>query len=108
MAGPFPVEINHIKAKGVVRITWDDGHAGDYPQDFLRGWCPCAGCQGHGGGVKFHPVPDAVLAQIGAVGNYAIQFFWQDGHETGIYTFEFLRALCPCAECKSSAQEAEG
>jgi DUF971 family protein len=108
MASPFPVEINHIKAKGVVRITWDDGHAGDYPQDFLRGWCPCAGCQGHGGGVKFHPVPDAVLAQIGAVGNYAIQFFWQDGHETGIYTFEFLRALCPCAECKSLAQEAEG
>jgi DUF971 family protein len=108
MAGPFPVEINHIKAKGVVRITWDDGHAGDYPQDFLRGYCPCAGCQGHGSGVKFHAAPDAVLAQIGAVGNYAIQFFWQDGHETGIYTFEFLRALCPCVECKSSAQEAEG
>ena len=108
MAAPSPVEINHIKAQGVVRITWDDGHAGDYPQDYLRGFCPCAGCQGHGGGVKFHAAPDAVLAQIGAVGNYAIQFFWQDGHETGIYTFEFLRALCPCAGCKSLAQEAEG
>lgn len=104
MANPVPVEINHIKEKGLVRITWEDGHAGDYPRDYLRGYCPCAGCQGHGGQLKFIPVSDAKLAEISTVGNYAIQFRWQDGHDTGIYTFEFLRALCPCPECKKPSE----
>jgi DUF971 family protein len=107
MGAPSPVEINHIKSKGAVRVTWDDGHVGEYAQDYLRGFCPCAGCQGHGGELKFHPSPDAVLAAISGVGNYAIMFHWQDGHETGIYTYQFLRALCPCAECKSRAEAAE-
>jgi DUF971 family protein len=34
------------------------------------------------------------------VGNYALRFRWSDGHDTGIYTFDFLRRLCPCAECE--------
>ncbi|HEX9443627.1 MAG TPA: DUF971 domain-containing protein [Candidatus Binatia bacterium] len=107
MAAPVPVEINHIKAQGVVRVTWDDGHVGEYPEAHLRGYCPCAGCQGHGGDIKFIAVPDATLAGIGAVGNYAILFRWRDGHETGIYTFEYLRHLCPCAECQSRASESQ-
>jgi DUF971 family protein len=107
VANPVPVEINHMKEKGLVRITWDDGHVGDYPQNYLRGYCPCASCQGHSGGIKFISVPDAKLAEIGAVGNYAILFQWQDGHNTGIYTFEYLRALCPCPGCKESNAHAE-
>ncbi|HEY1266366.1 MAG TPA: gamma-butyrobetaine hydroxylase-like domain-containing protein [Candidatus Binatia bacterium] len=39
------------------------------------------------------------------VGNYAIMFRWGDGHETGIYTFQYLRSLCPCEECKQHAGE---
>jgi DUF971 family protein len=107
MAAHIPTEINFIKASGVVRVTWDDGHVGEYPQDYLRGFCPCASCQGHGGELKFNPNPDAVVAAIGPVGNYAILFRWQDGHDTGIYTFDFLRSLCPCAECKSVNEQAE-
>ncbi|HEY2989208.1 MAG TPA: DUF971 domain-containing protein [Candidatus Binatia bacterium] len=107
MAGAFPIEINHVKGKGLVRITWDDGHVGEYAQDYLRGYCPCASCQGHGGRIKFISVPDAVLAEISGVGNYAIQFHWQDGHATGLYTFDYLRALCPCADCKKLSEEAE-
>ncbi len=102
-----PTEINHIKADRLVRVTWDDGHAGDYAEEYLRGWCPCAGCQGHSGGVKFIPVEDSALAGISAVGNYAIMFHWKNGHDTGIYTYEFLRALCPCAECKNLSESAE-
>lgn len=100
MAKRFPVEINHIKEKGVVRVTWEDGHTGDYPREYLRGYCPCALCQGHEAGVKFTGVPGAKLGEISTVGNYAIQFTWDDGHSTGIYTFDYLRSLCPCPECK--------
>ena len=100
MASPIPVEINHRKEKGVVRVTWEDGHVGEYGCEYLRGYCPCALCQGHGAKIKFVEVPDAKLAEISAVGNYAIQFTWQDGHNTGIYTFDYLKSLCPCPECK--------
>lgn len=103
MQAALPVEINHVKKESKVRITWDDGHVGEYPEDYLRGYCPCALCQGHEAatGPKFIPVPDARLQEISAVGNYAIEFRWHDGHSTGIYTYDYLRALCPCAECKA-------
>jgi len=52
--------------------------------------------------VKFIEVEDSELAEISAVGNYAIQFQWKDGHNTGIYTFDYLRALCPCSACKDA------
>jgi DUF971 family protein len=94
----FPTEINHVKSAGVVRITWDDGHVGEYAEAYLRGYCPCALCQGHGSQRKFISMPEAKLQNIHAVGNYAIEFAWQDGHSTGIYTYEYLRSICPCAE----------
>lgn len=100
-----PVEVDHRKENGVVRITWDDGHVGDYPREYLRGYCPCALCQGHGSGVRFVEVRDARIAEISPVGNYAIQFRWEDGHSTGIYTFDYLRSLCPCAECEALKKE---
>jgi DUF971 family protein len=111
MSGHVPVEIHHMRQEGLVRITWDDGHVGEYPREYLRGYCPCALCQGHGGAVKFIAAPDARLAEITAVGNYAIQFGWEDGHNTGIYTYDYLRSLCACPQCKSSkagAAEKEG
>jgi DUF971 family protein len=99
MANSYPTEINHIKSRGVVRITWDDGHVGEYDQTYLRGYCPCAMCQGHGAQRRFIDSPDAKLQEICAVGNYAVEMHWHDGHSTGIYTFDYLRALCPCHEC---------
>jgi DUF971 family protein len=105
MESRYPTEINHVKSTGIVRITWEDGHAGDYPEAYLRGYCPCALCQGHGARRKFVSVPDAKLREIRAVGNYAIEFIWQDGHSTGIYTYEYLRSICPCAACKDRQAE---
>jgi DUF971 family protein len=99
MAAAVPTEINHIKSRGAVRITWDDGHVGEYEQEYLRGYCPCAMCQGHGAQQRFNAVPRSVLTGIRGVGNYAIELFWQDGHSTGIYSFDYLRSLCPCANC---------
>jgi DUF971 family protein len=101
MAAHFPTEINHVKAAAIVRITWDDGHVGEYSEEYLRGYCPCALCQGHGATRRFIEVPGAKLAGIGAVGNYAIEFRWHDGHSSGIYTYDYLRDLCPCPACKA-------
>ncbi|MFQ5682760.1 MAG: gamma-butyrobetaine hydroxylase-like domain-containing protein [Candidatus Binatia bacterium] len=98
----LPIEINHIKEKELVRVTWADRHTGDYPGEYLRGYCPCAVCQGHGTGVKFIQAPGAKLTEISTVGNYAIQLNWNDGHNTGIYTFDYLRSLCPCPQCKET------
>ncbi len=95
----YPTEINYNKASGVVRISWNDGHIGEYTPQYLRGYCPCALCQGHGIDRNFIPVPDAQIEEIRAVGNYAIEFRWHDGHSTGIYSYDYLRALCPCAAC---------
>lgn len=108
VAQPVPVEINHVKAQGIVRVTWSDGHVGDYPEAHLRGYCPCALCQGHGssGEKKFIDAPEVALAGIEPVGNYAISFSWADGHRTGIYTFDYLRGLCPCPECRSKGSPA--
>lgn len=98
----LPTEINHVKSRGLVRVTWDDGHVGEYSEEYLRGYCPCALCQGHGGERRFISVPGARLQEIRAVGNYAIEFRWQDGHSTGIYSYDYLRSLCPCATCRGS------
>ena len=38
------------------------------------------------------------LERVDSVGNYAIQLAWKDGHSFGIYTWEYLRELCPCGE----------
>ena len=103
-----PIEINHIRDKGLVRVTWDDGHVGDYPREYLRGYCPCAMCQGHGGKINFIEGAESGLREISPVGNYAIQFTWNDGHSTGIYTFDYLRALCPCADCEAAREAAQG
>lgn len=45
------------------------------------------------------------LDRISVVGNYALQLHWADGHETGIYTYHYVRALCPCDECRTASGE---
>ncbi len=104
-----PIEVHRRADERVVRITWSDDHAGEYPFAYLRGWCPCAGCQGHGGDKRYIHAGNTDLDKISVVGNYALQFHWGDGHETGIYTYRYLRELCPCDACSSatSAEKAE-
>lgn len=80
-------------------IDWADGHKGVYPHEVLRGYCPCAGCQGHSGEIRFISGGDTSIKTIEPVGDYALHVAWGDGHDTGIYTFRYLRALCQCDEC---------
>ena len=90
-----PVEVRRVGTEGV-RITWRDGHVSDYPNSYLRMRCPCALCRERPPaepGAGLYPV------QIGVVGRYALAIQWSDGHDTGIYSYQTLRALCPCDRC---------
>ena len=84
-------------------VEWADGHTGRYTNELLRGYCPCAGCQGHSGEIKFIAGQNAVLDAIEEVGNYGLCFTWGDGHNSGIYAYRYLRELCGCAACAPSA-----
>ena len=83
-------------------IDWADGHKGEYPHEVLRGYCPCAGCQGHSGEIRFLETTDTQqeLEDLEPVGNYALALHWFDGHASGIYSYVYLRALCQCAACR--------
>ncbi|MBW2280219.1 MAG: DUF971 domain-containing protein [Deltaproteobacteria bacterium] len=82
-----------------LRILWADGHECLYPVRLLRLACRCATCIDEWSGKPLLDeagVPDDVRPErIAPVGRYALRFDWSDGHDTGIYTFEVLRALCP-------------
>jgi DUF971 family protein len=107
MKGAHPTEIERRPATRTLRILWSDGHEAEYEYDDLRGYCPCAGCQGHGAHkVEFQPPERPVEPlTIRPVGNYAISFHWSDAHSTGIYRFDFLRSICPCDECRAGREE---
>jgi DUF971 family protein len=96
-----PSQIKRDSAANELVITWDDGHISTFPIKFLRDECPCAGCKGEVlFGKVYKPAPLTVfqegmyeLAAIKAVGQYAIQLVWKDGHDTGMYSWEYLQAL---------------
>ncbi len=102
----MPTEVRRLAEVRRLRIAWTDGHVGEYAYDYLRGYCPCAACQGHTGfEIRFHQPPAPVEpTAIQLVGNYALSFLWSDGHATGIYRFDFLRDICPCPLCRPPSQ----
>jgi DUF971 family protein len=89
-----------------LRMTWSDGHESRYPYRYLRGYCPCAACQGHRAAWEFVPNDGPLLTRIEEVGNYALNLTFADSHATGIYSFEILRTLCPCDACRALQAEA--
>ena len=99
---PEPLEVRHEKAARRVVVTWEDGHVSTFGLDYLRSWCPCAGCQGHAPVARYLDLAGQELTHLEAVGNYAIAFTWHDGHSTGIYSFRDLRARCPCPVCTAA------
>src|SRR5436189_4555003 len=99
---PVLTEVRRLPTLPGYRLTWSDGHAAEFGDSYLRGWCPCALCQGHDNvEIVFHPPAGLVQAgSVQPVGSYGISITWSDGHATGIYRFAFLREICPCAECR--------
>jgi DUF971 family protein len=94
-----PVEVRAPDGARQLEIDWADGHTGIYPHRILRGFCPCAHCQGHQGPIRFVEGGSLELRSIDEAGRYALRLLWEDGHGTGIYHYAFLRALCACRVC---------
>ena len=101
-------------------IEWKDGHLSRYTFAFLRDACPCALCDeergksGREAGQPVQPAPGELLMYKAAakpvsaegVGKYAIKFNWNDGHQLGIYSWQWLRQICPCDECRENRVKA--
>ncbi len=108
---PASVKI-HVSTGAGVDIVWSDDHASHYDFAYLRDQCPCATCnderQKKEAFAQSSAAPSAVLPMFKpkatarsahAVGNYAVQITFSDGHSTGIYSFDHLRTICPCGVC---------
>lgn len=97
-----PLEIASLKNEGI-RIKWADGHAAVYPAPYLREQCQCASCVDEWSGEKritASQIPEDIHSSlIETKGRYAISIHWSDGHDTGIYPFDYLRKICPCHQC---------
>ncbi len=95
--------VTHVRTEADgVHLAWDDGHGSHFRHRYLRGNCPCAICvvEGTNQRVVFEKdVPEDVYAVDWIqVGQYGVQMLWSDTHMTGIYTFDYLRHLCPCPQ----------
>lgn len=99
----FPIDMRKLEARKI-GITWNDGHEGVYTMRLLRAKCPCAECVDEVSGkrmISLDDVPNEITAlEARPVGRYAYQFVWSDRHDTGIYTYSYLRSLCECEQCK--------
>lgn len=104
------VRVRSPRGAHTTEIEWGDGHLGVYPHKILRGFCPCAGCQGHSGEINFIEVSGIGLEldEIEKVGSYALALKWFDGHTTGIYSYRYLRSLCHCDACRAERDGAKG
>lgn len=107
-----PIRLNLIKDRQL-EIDWQDGKRCVYPIAYLRSMCPCAQCKvvraGEPAPADTAPAPkkarlmilpgnyalplSAVSAEL--VGNYALRIEWSDQHGSGIYSFTYLREICP-------------
>jgi len=95
-----PKKINVIKNK-ILKIQWEDESITELELKYLRDECPCATCKGETVLLKTYrpPKPSIItlemyeIKNIEVVGDYAIQITWKDGHNTGIYSWEYLQEL---------------
>ena len=103
-----PLSIVADRTAGTITIEWEDGHRSVYPAAALRWACPCAECKGEWGrpgrlaGLDALAPEELTLSDVQAVGTYAIAPVWASGHAQGIFTFEYLRQICPCGHCSES------
>ena len=92
-----PKHIRALQQEARLEIEWPNGTIDQFPYRFLRGRCPCAGCVDEMTGVRVvdvENVPAGVKpAALDFAGNYALKIRWDDGHDTGLYTWEYLREL---------------
>ena len=99
---PVPQEIK--TNDGWITIFWSDQHKSRYAARDLRLGCRCAACVDewtHQSLIQTGRIPlDIKPKAIDVMGQYAIHIDWSDGHSTGIFTYDYLREVCACDDCK--------
>ena len=95
MNPPTPVQITLRRGSRVLRVAFDDGQAFDLPFEYLRVQSPSAEVQGHGPGqsVLVTDKAEVGILRVEPVGQYAVKLVFDDGHDTGLYTWKYLLAL---------------
>ena len=92
---PRPTEIKLHQKSRILEIAFDDGSRYSLPCEYLRVFSPSAEVRGHGPGQEVLQVGkrDVEIKEIEPVGNYAVKLGFSDGHDTGLYSWEYLHEL---------------
>ncbi len=95
MSKAWPVELRLRKDRGTLSVAFDDGARFDLPAEYLRVHSPSAEVQGHSPAERrvIAGKRDVRIAEIHPVGNYAVRLVFDDGHSTGIFSWDYLIAL---------------
>lgn len=95
MSNPKPTEINLHKVSRILELKFDDGSCFELPAEYLRVYSPSAEVQGHGPGQEVLQVgkEDVNIGRIEPIGHYALNLIFDDNHDTGIYSWEYLYQL---------------
>jgi DUF971 family protein len=92
-----PTNIRALQADQLLEVTWPEGSVDRFRYHALRAECPCATCRNEWTGQRVLDPgsirPDLKLVSMENIGTYAVQLGWNDGHSSGLYTWESLRAL---------------
>jgi DUF971 family protein len=92
---PQPTDIKLRTASRLLEVSFDDGSRFELPFEYLRVFSPSAEVKGHGGGEGTLQLgkQDVGISSIEPVGNYALRLFFDDGHNTGLYSWSVLHQL---------------
>ncbi len=92
---PTPTEIKLLQKQRTLSIKFDDGVEFAFTCEFLRRNSPSAEVQGHGRQKPILPVidPNINIIQIEPVGNYAVKLYFDDGHQSGLFSWSYLYSL---------------
>lgn len=95
MTQPWPVELRLAKGLDRLTVLWDDDRHDELDAEYLRVESPSAEVQGHGPGQRklVAGKRHARIKAVEPVGNYAVRLLFEDGHSTGIFTWNYLRQL---------------
>ena len=98
----IPTELTYHQQAHMLEIAFNTGERFELSAEYLRVYSPSAEVQGHGPGQEVLQIgkQDVNIDKIEQVGNYAVQLFFDDNHDTGIYSYSLLRRLCQCDECQ--------
>ena len=94
-AAPWPIELRLKKAEKQLEVSFDDGKKFSLPAEYLRVESPSAEVQGHGPGEKIIVAGRAHVGimELEPVGNYAVRIKFDDLHDTGIFSWDYLYQL---------------